>query len=122
MFASIGAMKYDDRTAPVSLPAFNELLLLARTDPLALERLRERLTEHVIGRAGSPARLKGLKFRIDMERRRARDPYDACVRLSAMMHRSFADLRAVLAAPDRYRRRRRAGAVIVFPGALDERL
>jgi hypothetical protein len=112
-----------DETTHVRLPAFNDLLLLARTDPHALERLRERLTDNVIGRAGSPARLRGLKFRIDMELRLARDPYDACLRLSAMMHRSFADLRAVLAAPDRYRRpRHRAATIIVFPTAPDERL
>jgi Protein of unknown function (DUF3135) len=102
-----------------TLPEFSVLLALARSDPRALERLRERLTNDVIRHARSPAlrrRLRGLKFRIDMERRRARDPLQACIRLSAMMHRSFADLHAVLTAPDRYRSRtRRVAQVLAFP-------
>jgi Protein of unknown function (DUF3135) len=101
-----------------TLPDFNVLVALARADPRALEVLRERLTDDVIRQAQSPAlrrRLRGLKFRIDMERRRARDPLEACVRISAMMHRSFADLRGVLAEPDRFLTRgRRAAKVLRF--------
>jgi hypothetical protein len=109
-----------------TLPEFNVLVALARADPRALERLRERLTDEVIGRARSPTlrwRLRGLKFRIDMERRRAHDPLEACVRISAMMHRSFADLRSVLESPDRYlTRRRRAATVLRFARRSDEHL
>jgi len=106
-----------------SLPDFNARLALARSDPTALETLRERLTDDVIRRAITPAvrvRLQGLKFRIEMERRRARDPLDACERISALMHRSFADLRRALHAPDALlaRRRGRSSAkVFSFPGA-----
>ncbi len=100
------------------LPAFDVLADLARNNPAGLEVLRNRLTDEVIRHARSePARrrLEGIKFRIDMERRRARDPLAACVRISVMMHRSLANLQAVLVQPDAYRGAKSAAAVIGFP-------
>src|SRR5262249_56413239 len=78
-----------------TLPTFDALANLAQRDPSALERLRVRLTDEIIRRAPNDAarrRLEGLKFRIDMERRRAPDALAACVRISALMHSSLADL------------------------------
>ena len=92
--------------ARFTLPAFDALASLARRDPSALERLRERLTDEIIRRASTDAarrRLAGLKFRIDMERRRAPDALAACVRISALMHSSLADLHQALSVPGGYR-------------------
>lgn len=92
-----------------TLPAFDALANLARRDPGALEALRRRLTDEVIRRApdaDARRRLEGLKFRIDMERRRSPDALSACIRISAMMHRSLADLHTALEAPDELRARR----------------
>ena len=102
------------------LPAFDALASLARRDPDALEALRQRLTDEVIRRASNAdarRRLEGLKFRIDMERRRSRDPLSACIRISAMMHRSLADLHTVLEAPDEFRARQngREAHLVSFP-------
>ena len=82
---------------------------LARRDPSALERLRDRLTDEIIRHASTDAarrRLQGLKFRIEMERRRAPDALAACVRISAMMHSSLADLHQALSLPGGYRAER----------------
>lgn len=66
---------------------FDEWSALARTDPQAFETRRLALIEDYLGQFPTPEqrRLRGLQFRIDMERRRARTPMAACLRLSAMM-------------------------------------
>jgi len=66
---------------------FDEWAALARTDPHAFEARRLALIEDYLGQFPSPEqqRLRGLQFRIDMERRRARTPMAACLRLSSMM-------------------------------------
>ena len=101
------------------LPAFEELAELGRRDPSALEALARLLTDDVIKHAPRPAsrrRLEGLKFRIEMERRRSPDPLAACVRLSRLMHESLSELHAVLNEPDGLRRRERSrGTVLGFP-------
>lgn len=70
---------------------FDEWLALAQEDPAAFERRRSRLIEDVIQDAPDHLhqRLRGLQFRIDMERRRARTPMGACVRISGMMWNAF---------------------------------
>ena len=72
----------------VRLPAFDVLVDMARNDPQGLETLRRSLTNAVITTASNETarhRLRGLQFRIDMERRRASTPLAAAVRISAMM-------------------------------------
>lgn len=66
---------------------FDEWSLLARRDPAAFEARRAALIEDVLSRFPTPGqrRLRGLQFRIDMERRRARTPMAACLRLSSLM-------------------------------------
>ena len=44
-------------------------------------------------------RLKGLQFRVDLERRRAPTPLAATIRISEMMCRSLADLHASFVTP-----------------------
>jgi hypothetical protein len=109
-------MRHLNRTH--TLPAFDVLADLARNNPAGLEALRNRLTDEVIRRATDEFarhRLQGLKFRIDMERRRAPDAMAACVKLSAMMHRSLARLQGVLAEPDVYRRPADSAVLLGFP-------
>jgi hypothetical protein len=82
-----------------------ELIALAQNDPGELENLRLKLIEEVIGAApeAQRARLRGLQFRIDMERQRASNALGACIKLNTMMWDSFVALResvAQLTEPD----------------------
>jgi len=84
------------------LPAFEVLVDMARNDPEGLETLRRSLTNAVIATASTDAakrRLKGLQFRVDLERRRASTPLLATIRISEMMCRSLAELHASLVTP-----------------------
>jgi hypothetical protein len=84
------------------LPAFEVLVDMARNDPDGLETLRRSLTNAVIATASSEdsrRRLKGLQFRVDLERQRASTPLAATIRISEMMCRSLADLHASLVTP-----------------------
>ncbi len=84
------------------LPAFEVLVDMARNDPEGLETLRRSLTNAVIATASSEdsrRRLKGLQFRVDLERRRAPTPLAATIRISEMMCRSLADLHASFVTP-----------------------
>ncbi len=107
-----------------TLPAFDVLAELARRDPDALEALGRLLTDDVIKHAPRPAsrrRLEGLKFRIEMERRRTHDPLATCVRLSQLMHQSLCELHNALNAPNGFRPTpRQAGTVLGFPRASEE--
>lgn len=82
----------------IELPAFDTLKALADEDPEALELLRNRLVTEVIERAPSHqrAQLKGLQFVLDMERRRAKNPMQCCIRMSQLMHERVDRLRACL--------------------------
>ncbi len=70
---------------------FDAWTRLARRDPAAFEVQRTRMIERIIESADDDQRrrLRGLQFRIDMERRRARNPMDACMRLNRMMSQYF---------------------------------
>lgn len=72
---------------------------LAKHDKDEFERRREAAIEHLIASAppSSQRRLRGLQFRIDMERRRAVTPLGACVRISEMMWDSVLKLQETLA-------------------------
>lgn len=66
---------------------FDAWSALARADPKAFEAARRRAVDARIQRAPKARRrrLRGLQFRIDMERIRAHTPMGGCVRLSTMM-------------------------------------
>ena len=86
----------------VKLPAFDVLVDMARNDPQRLESLRRKLTNHIINNAPSEQqrkRLEGLQFRVDMERKRARTPIAATIRISEMMCHSLADLHRSMVTP-----------------------
>ncbi|NIR25446.1 MAG: DUF3135 domain-containing protein, partial [Gammaproteobacteria bacterium] len=66
------------------LPEFDKLREMAEQDPEQLERLRVELCDRLIQDAPEKYRrkLRGLQFRIDMERRRAKSPMAACIAIS----------------------------------------
>lgn len=71
---------------------------LAKDDPEAFERKRIETIEALISSASPELqpRLRGLQFRIDMERSRSSSPMGACVRINRMMWDSFGELRGAL--------------------------
>jgi hypothetical protein len=75
---------------PTAAFDFDRWSALAKADPQAFESWRLALIEETI--ASAPAdcrqRMRGLQFRIDLERRRARTPLKACMRISSLMWRS----------------------------------
>lgn len=81
-----------------TLPDFEVLATMAQNDPEGLEALRQRLCEELIASAPPhmQRRLRGLQFQIDAQRRLSRTPLQACIRISEMMHDSFAELRHAL--------------------------
>jgi|TARA_B100000315_G_scaffold19586_1_gene17211 hypothetical protein len=48
-------------------------------------------------------RLEGLQFKVEAERKKARTPLAACVRISEMMCRSLAELHKSMVAPEKCR-------------------
>ena len=80
------------------LPEFDVLREMAQNNPEQLEQLRMELCDQLIQEAPGDVRrrLRGLQFRIDMERRRAKSSMAACIAISGMMHESFDQLRQVL--------------------------
>ena len=80
------------------IPDFDELLLLAQSNPEKLEALRKDMCEELINSAPleKQRRLRGLQFQIDMEREKSTSHMGACIRISQMMHESFDELRVNL--------------------------
>jgi Protein of unknown function (DUF3135) len=75
---------------------FDEWAMLARTAPDEFEQRRHDIIESLIANSGHVRRLRGLQWRIDLERKRARTPLQACVFLSSLMWDSFMDLNHAL--------------------------
>ena len=75
-------------------PDHETLSLLARENPEAFENLRQQLVDELIGRAPDllKRRLLGLQFRIDVVRRRSKNPLGATVKIYHMMWDSFLNL------------------------------
>jgi hypothetical protein len=77
---------------------FDEWTRLARENPDEFERRRSAAIEAVIARASPELapRLRGLQFRLDVERLKARTPLGAAVRMQALMWEQFEQLRTAL--------------------------
>jgi hypothetical protein len=82
---------------------FDELAELAKNDPAAFERRRKEMIDGLFAsieaRNDDPQflqRLRGLQFRIDMERERSRTSMRALLRIYSMMWDSFIELNALL--------------------------
>ena len=69
---------------------FDEWSRLADNDPDTFEIKRKSLLDDFLSQFSEhrQRRLRGLQFQIDMERRRAKTPMAACIRLSDMMWES----------------------------------
>lgn len=82
-----------------TLPPFDELKAMAAERPEELEELRLKMSEEILRNApeNRRRRLQGLMFSIDMVRRRAKNPMQACIKLSQMMMDSTLELRDALA-------------------------
>ena len=74
---------------------FDQWAALAKADPDAFEERRKATVEAYI--AAAPVqhqqRLRGIQFRVEMERQRASNPLSATIRISKLMWSSFGDLR-----------------------------
>lgn len=80
-------------------PTFDQLLKLANENPQELERFRQQQVEELINSAPaeSQRRLRGLQFQIDAQRQlHEGSPMGSCMKISQMMHESFAELRGWL--------------------------
>ena len=88
------------RQFSVSAFDFEEWALLAKTDPQAFEVKRNEEIARLIAKASSrsQARLRGLQWKIDTERRRASNPLSACVRIFNQMWGSVYGERGLLEA------------------------
>ena len=84
------------------LPAFDVLVDMARNHPQRLDDLRRVLTQDIIKKATTTQkrkRLEGLQFQVDMERKRARTPLQATIKISEMMCHSLAELHKSMVTP-----------------------
>ena len=80
-------------------PSFDTLLDMAQHRPDELERFRQEQIERLISSAPeiSQRRLRGLQFQIDAQRQLHSDSaLGSCMKISQMMHESFANLRRQL--------------------------
>jgi len=67
---------------------------LAKENPEEFERRRhEEIRKVIDARPDLRPRLEGLQFRLDAERKLARTPLKACLRMSTLMWESFYDLK-----------------------------
>jgi hypothetical protein len=81
------------------LPNFDSLVTLANEDPEALESLRQKHVERLINNAPVQfqQRLRGIQFQIDAHRQlHSHSPMGSCIKISQLMHESFAELRGWL--------------------------
>ncbi|MFG1489079.1 DUF3135 domain-containing protein [Oceanospirillum sp. HFRX-1_2] len=80
------------------LPSFDVLMDLARNNPEQLEDIRKLLSEEII-RDASPRirhKLEGINFKVNMERQRSKNALQSCIRITALMHDSFNQMREEL--------------------------
>lgn len=79
-------------------PDFDTLMKMAKNNPEKLDNLLKDEINQVIGSASEEHhhRLRGLQFQVDAQRILAKNPMDACIRISQMMHRSLGKLHMTL--------------------------
>ena len=80
----------------MSLPPFDDLVNLSEEE---LEKVRQKHIKEIIDSADNEdqrRKLQGLQFKIDMIRRKHKNPMGACIEISKMMHDSFLQLRDAL--------------------------
>jgi len=82
----------------MDLPDFDHLVALAEKHPEKLEALRHRYNRHLIDAAPNylKRRLEGLLFKINMEKRRSKNPTQSCIKMSELMMDSFVDMQTAI--------------------------
>ena len=67
--------------------SFDECMKLAIEDPEAFENYRLEVLKKIMDRARPECqqRMKGIQFRVDMEKRKSRTPMATCIKLNEMM-------------------------------------
>lgn len=75
----------------MELPDFDTLKELAANEPSRLDAILEQQIEQLMARASADQqrRLRGLQFKIDGQRRLAKNNLDSCIRIANMMRESF---------------------------------
>ena len=75
----------------MELPDFDTLKELAASEPSRLDAILEQQIEQLMARANpdQQRRLRGLQFKIDGQRRLAKNNLDSCIRIANMMRDSF---------------------------------
>jgi hypothetical protein len=79
---------------------FDAWRALAETAPQEFESQRRKWLDELIEKSADVQRLRGLQFRVDMERRLAHASLGACVRLYGLMWNAFDKLNVELNAFD----------------------
>ena len=79
----------------MELPDFDTLKHWALADPKRLDALLHQQIDALIAQVGpeQQRRLRGLQFRIDCQRRLAKNNMDSCIRIANMMHESVNAMR-----------------------------
>lgn len=79
----------------MELPDFDTLKHWALAEPERLDALLHQQIEALIAQVGpdQQRRLRGLQFRIDCQRRLAKNNLDSCIRIANMMHDSVYAMR-----------------------------
>ena len=85
----------------IELPDFDDLVVLARLNPDALEALRIRLCNQVIdsSQERNQKRLKGLLFKVNAIRAQSKSNIGLCVKLAKLMNDSLHELNLALTNP-----------------------
>lgn len=80
----------------MELPDFDTLKHWALDEPERLDELLHQQIDALIEQVGPDRqrRLRGLQFRIDCQRRLAKNNLDSCIRIANMMHESFYAMRS----------------------------
>lgn len=88
------------------VPSFEALTALAKEDPIGFETLRKQLCQQILDQAPehTARRLKGLQFKINMERRRSKTALKSCIELSKLMNNSLTELEQALSNPQSFLR------------------
>jgi len=89
-----------------TIPSFEALVALAQEDPAEFEALRDQLCKQILDQAPEhiSRRLKGLQFKINMERQRSKTAIKSCLDLSKLMNDSLIELEQVLSNPQEFLR------------------
>jgi hypothetical protein len=99
------------------LKTFDQMKMLAKSNPEALERMRLQEIENIIASAPEhiQRRLRGLQFQIDCKRNMQKSSMGACIAISKMMHESLHKLNAVLNGKTLLEEEPKDGKVLSFP-------